>query len=66
VSNFTILRKIENGELIQLGTRSTREEAEEFIKDVQQFWPADYFVQANDRKLDTGNQRGNRLCHDGY
>jgi hypothetical protein len=58
VSNFTILRKIENGELIQLGTRSTREEAEEFIKDLQQFWPAEYFVRAADRQPDAGNQRG--------
>jgi hypothetical protein len=44
-TGFIVFRKMEQGDVLKVGTRRTREEAEQFIVVLRQWWPAEYFIE---------------------
>ncbi len=42
---FTIFRRVEGGELLEVATADTREQAEKLVKSLNKLWPTEYVIE---------------------
>lgn len=50
-SGFKVVRRFGDDQILHVGSRQTREEAEQLAKNLHELWPGDYGVQGEDNEV---------------